>query len=49
MSGMAPRPDPWLADQPDIARRNRTASATDGFCAALVVGLERVPNEGSCA
>jgi len=32
----------WLAAQPDIARRNWTVSAIDGFCAALVVGPERI-------
>ena len=35
----------WLADQPDIARRNWTVSAIDGFCAALVVGPERIATE----
>ena len=35
----------WLADQPDIARRNWTVSSIDGFCAALVVGPERIATE----
>ncbi len=35
----------WLADQPDIARRNSTVSAIDGFCVALVVGPERIATE----
>jgi yecA family protein len=35
----------WLAAQPDIARRNWTVSAIDGFCAALDVGPERIGTE----
>ncbi|WP_137128540.1 YecA family protein [Roseomonas sp. HF4] len=35
----------WLAGQPDIARRNWTVSAIDGFCAALVVGPERIATD----
>ncbi|HEX2725600.1 MAG TPA: ligase-associated DNA damage response DEXH box helicase, partial [Beijerinckiaceae bacterium] len=35
----------WLAEQPDIARRNWTVSAIDGFCAALVVGPEHITTE----
>jgi yecA family protein len=35
----------WLADQPDIVRRHWNVSAIDGFCAALVVGPERITTE----
>ena len=35
----------WLASQPDIARRNWTVSAINGFCAALVVGPERIATD----
>ena len=35
----------WLTEQPDIARRNWTVSAINGFCAALVVGPERIATE----
>jgi uncharacterized protein len=35
----------WLADQPDIARRNWTVSAINGFCAALVAGPEHIATE----
>lgn len=35
----------WLAAQPDIARRNWTVSAIDGFCTALIVGPERIGTE----
>lgn len=35
----------WLADQPDITRRNWTVSAIDGFCAALVAGPERIATD----
>jgi uncharacterized protein len=34
--------DTWLAGQPDIARRNWTVTSIDGFCAALLVGRERI-------
>lgn len=35
----------WLVNQPDIARRNWTVSSINGFCAALVVGPERIATE----
>jgi uncharacterized protein len=37
--------DTWLAGQPDIARRNWTVTSIDGFCAALLVGPERIETE----
>jgi yecA family protein len=37
--------DDWLAAQPDIARRNWSVSAIDGFCAALAAGPERISAE----
>ena len=37
--------DSWLAGQPDIARRNWTVTSIDGFCAALLVGPERIETE----
>lgn len=35
----------WLAEQPDIARRNWSVSAINGFCTALVVGPERIATD----
>ncbi|MGK7871140.1 UPF0149 family protein [Falsiroseomonas sp. E2-1-a20] len=43
--GVHQLPAPARADQPDIARRNWTVSAISGFCAALIVGPERIATE----